>query len=89
MSQRNISDRQIADMVMKIVGEIEPTGDANEDKKRFMSLLKLENTVDLLLEEIYHILPYQDKFASSMWKIGNESWVWLDEKRQWLNDNIL
>lgn len=86
MNQRNISDRQIADMVMKIIGEVEPTGDVNEDEKRFMSLLKLENTVDLLLEEIYHILPYQDKFASSMWKIGNGSWTWLDEKRQWLND---
>ena len=86
MNQKNISDRQIADMVMKIVGEIEPVGDTNEDEKRFMSLLKLENTVDLLLEEIYHILPYKDEFTVSMWKIGNESWTWLDEKRQWLDD---
>lgn len=86
MRQRNISDRQIADIVIKIIGEIEPIGDANEDEKRFMSLLKLENTVDLLLEEIYHMLPYKDEFSISMWKIGNESWTWLDEKRQWLDD---
>ena len=86
MRQRNISDRQIADIIIKIIGEIEPIGDANEDEKRFMSLLKLENTVDLLLEEIYHMLPYKDEFAVSMWKIGNESWTWLDEKRQWLDD---
>ncbi len=86
MRQRNISDRQIADIVIRIIGEIEPIGDANEDKKRFMSLLKLENTVDLLLEEIYHMLPYKDEFTASMWEIGNESWTWLDEKRQWLDD---
>ena len=80
------SDRQIADLVMGIVGEVEPVGETREDDKRFASLLQLQNVVDILLDEIYFCCGYHDNVEYSMKRSAETAIGWMEEKRDWMVD---
>ena len=82
-----LSDRQICDMVIMLVGgEVEPVGDSAIDSKRHDNLVKLQNVTDLLLEEIYNVCNYHNDGHASMEKAGKQAIAWMEEKRDWLND---
>lgn len=78
------SDRQIADLVMGIVGEVEPVGETTADNKRFDNLLQLQNVVDILLDEIYFCCGYYDKAEYSMKRSAETAIGWMEEKRDWM-----
>lgn len=80
------SDRQIADMVMMLIGEIEPIGETIADDKMFDNLLRLQNTMDILLDEIYGVCGYHDYDEYSMQRAGKQAIAWMEEKRDWLID---
>ena len=84
MKRTRFSDRQIADMVMYLIGEIEPVGETTTDDKRYDNLLRLQNTVDILLDEISFLLPYQNRPEYSLDRAGTQALVWLEEKRDWI-----
>ena len=86
MSRTRFSDRQLADLIMELNGEVEPVGETNTDNERFNNLLKLQNTVDILLDEIAFIIPNKDRYEFSMHRAGLMAWDWLDEKREWLEE---
>lgn len=86
MSRSRFSDRQLADMIMLLIGEIEPTGESHSDSKRFDNLLRLQNTVDLLLDEIADIIPYYKRPEFSMKKAAAQSARWLSEKQNWISN---
>jgi len=86
MNRTRFSDRQLADMIMLLIGEIEPVGESHIDSKRFDNLLRLQNTIDILLDEIAFIVPYHNRPEYSMRKAAVQSARWLAEKRDWINN---
>ena len=82
-----LSDRQICDMVIMLVGgEVEPVGDSAIDSERHDNLVRLQNVVDSLLDEIYNVCNYHDSRYASMEKAGKQAIAWMEEKRDWLTD---
>lgn len=79
MSKPKLSDRQLADLLLTLIGDIEPTGDSFIDHDRLYHLLKLQNVLDILLDEMYEICPYSEN------EVGNTAVSWFEEKQKWIN----
>lgn len=45
-----------AEIVKKLIGEIQPVGETNEDRKRFDNLTEMAGLVDILLEDISKVV---------------------------------
>jgi len=45
-----------AEIVRKLIGEIMPVGETNEDQKRFNNLIEMAGLVDILLEDISKVV---------------------------------
>ena len=88
MSRIKLSDKQVADIVMSIIGEIEPVGESNVDNQCFNNLLMLQQTIDVLLDEIMYCLPYIDRVEFSMKRSAEQALEWMKEKRDWLQEII-
>lgn len=88
MSRIRFSDREIGDMVMELIGEVEPIGETNEDDARFDNLIRLQNTVDILLDEIYSCCVYSERAEYSMKRSADTAIMWLEEKRDWIEGVI-
>ena len=85
MTKLKLSDVQLADLLLTLIGDIEPTGDLFKDHDRLNNLLKLQNTLDILLDEMYYICPYSENTEYSMKEAGNTAISWFEEKRDWMN----
>lgn len=79
-----LSDRRIADLVMDMIGEVEPVGETREDNKRFDNLLRLQNVVNLLIDEIYCCCGYIDNVEFSMKRSAETAIGWMEETRDWM-----
>lgn len=88
MSRIRFSDRQISDMIMELIGEVEPIGETNEDNARFDNLIRLQNTVDILLDEVYSCCIYSERAEYSMKRSADTAIMWLKEKRCFIDDVI-
>ena len=88
MSRIKLSEEQIADIVMSIIGEIEPVGESHVDDQRFNNLLMLQQTIDVLLDDIMYCLPYLNRVEYSMKRSAKQALEWMKEKRDWLKENI-
>ena len=88
MERIRFSDKQLADMIMRLNGEIEPIGETNIDEERFANLIRLQNTLDILLDEISYLLPYQKRPEFSIKRAGLQASYWLEEKYEWINECI-
>lgn len=86
MSRIRFSDKQIADIVMELTGEVEPYGDSYIDSERSDNLLRLQNVVDILLEEIMNCADYRERPEWSMKNIADTADNWLEEKKVWLEE---
>ena len=85
MTKLKLSDVQLADLLLTLIGDIEPTGDSFKDHDRLNNLLKLQNTLDILLDEMYYICPYSENIEYSMKEAGNTAISWFEEKKDWIN----
>ena len=86
MSKPKLSSSQLADILISLIGDIEPTGDSFVDHDHLCNLLKLQETLDILLDEMYYICPYSEKTEYSMKEAGDTAVSWFEEKRDWLNN---
>lgn len=77
---------QIANLVMDLVGEIEPVGESHIDDVRYNSLLLLQEVVDCLIDEIQFCLPNCNRPEYSMRRSGQKAKSWFKEKHDWLDD---
>lgn len=85
MYRAKLSDRQLADLLLTLIGDIEPTGDSFIDHDRLNNLLKLQNVLDILLDEMYYICPYSENIEYSMKEAGNTAVNWFEEKQKWID----
>jgi hypothetical protein len=84
MKWRKLSEQQLADLVMRETGEIEPVGETNEDKHRLDNLIMLTNTIDCLLDEIMDVTNARSRVEYSMKEIGDYAMAWLAAKSNWI-----
>lgn len=80
--------RQIADLVMRLNGEIEPIGETYTDDERYDSLIRLQGAVDRLLNEIYSCCEYSDRAECSMQRSGAVATAYLEGIRDWIIANL-
>ena len=88
MSRDKLSTKQFADLIMQINGEIEPIGETNTDSNRYDNLIRLQNVVDLLLEEISTVCIYCNRPEYSMSKSGTRALSWVTSTKEWLDEII-
>lgn len=60
----------IYEIVKKLVGEIEPVGETNEDNRRFENLKVMTELVDRLIYDIDSVIPSKRKTEYSMNRAG-------------------
>lgn len=88
MNRTGFSSDEVADIVFKIVGEIEPVGETNTDNVRFSNLQTLHNTLDILIDEVTFVLPCEDRYEYSMRRAGKEVRYWIKDKHQQFGYNL-
>ena len=88
MNRTRFSSDEVADIVFKIVGEIEPVGETNTDNARFSNLQTLLNTLDILIDEVTFVLPCENRYEYSMQRAGQEVRHWIKDKRQQFAYNL-
>lgn len=88
MNRTRFSSEQIADIVMELIGEIEPVGDSAIDDKRFNNLLAVENVMDILFDEIRWASETRNRYEYSMQKIGKNAKDYLLAKYNWLKEQF-
>lgn len=72
----------VACIVMKLVGPIDPIGETIADEKRYKNLLHLIDVVDDLIGEIMSIEKYSSSHEYSVSNIGIRARSFLNELRQ-------
>lgn len=86
MEKSRFSSKDIAEVVMRLNGEIKPIGETYTDAKRYSNLISLENTIDMLLSEMSDVCKYSDRPEYSMSKAGTQSLHWLRGLYEWMGD---
>lgn len=77
-----LSAQQIAEMVMRVVGPVQPTGEHNTDKGRLENMEVLIEVVDRLLHEISCAEPSANRPEASMKVIGKCASNFLKEIKE-------
>ena len=85
MNKPRLSSSQIADILLSLIGDIEPTGDSFVDHDRLCNLLKFQETMDIILDEMYYICSYSESDSFSVQSNGGTAYNWFKEKRDWIN----
>ena len=87
MTQRiPLSEFQLVDLLIQLTGEIEPVGETHIDDARFDNLLKLQEVVSMLFDEIAEVRKYYYRPKGSMHRAGKQTRVWLKEMQIRLNE---
>lgn len=64
------SKMSLTDVVMKLVGQIAPIGETNEDARRYENLLTIITLVENLMSEIDSVSSHHDDYRYSMSRAG-------------------
>lgn len=62
-----------AEIVKKLVGQIEPVGETHTDEKRFENLKQMTALVDQLICEIQEVAEFRDRVESSLARSGRHA----------------
>ena len=84
--RRELDAVDLSDTLMRIIGEIEPTGNHEVDKQRLQNLYRLCRTIDCLLYEIMELMSCKDRAEASMNEIRAFATTWLTDKSVWIRD---
>lgn len=88
MYRKVFSSDEVADIVMKVIGEIEPVGETYTDEERINHLILLLNTLDILIDEVRFILPNIDRHEYSMKRAGLWANNWIKDKHELFGNDI-
>ena len=67
------------EVVKKLIGEIKPIGETNEDDRRFRNLQEMTELVRNLLLDIDNVSAYKDRIEYSLNKAGKFASEFFDE----------
>lgn len=86
---RNVfASDEVADLVFKVIGEIEPVGETHTDDERFCHLQNLLNVLDILIDEVVFVLPCEERYEYSMKRAGQEVRRWIEDKNRQFAYNL-
>ena len=90
MYRHAFSSDEVADLVMRVIGEIEPVGETNEDEARYVHLQILLKTLDILIDEVTFVAaPGETYFLGVVaHKAECEARAWLKEKYRQFGDSL-
>ena len=81
----NLDANMILEVTRTLIGETEPYGDSEIDRRRMKSLEKLIYVVDELLYDVEKVAVNKDRYEGSMRVMGekahktlNDWWSWID-----------
>ena len=86
MQDSKFDSQALSDILMKLNGQVEPVGETNADNRRLENLIRLEEVLDILLEEVADVCHYVNRAEWSMNYAGKNAITWLKDKREWLDD---
>ena len=72
----------VYDVVMKLVGPIDPLGDSNADAKRLENLKELTALVENLRYRVSQVVPAASRQEASMKAIGMHAKTFLQQLRE-------
>ena len=84
--RHDLSTEQLADIVMRLNGDIEPVGETNTDNTRLINLATLEGVIDCLLMEIYFVSKNADHYEYSRKRAGEDAIAWLKDRKEWIEE---
>lgn len=89
MERPRLSDHQLANLIMRINGEIEPIGETNTDNERLNNLIGLQSILEILLDEIFEVCRYHDRPEASMSAAGKQALIWIMDIQEQINYTII
>ena len=78
----------IIEVIDRLVGSIEPYGSESIDKERMENLETLIEVMDEYISEIIKAARYRNRYEYSILKIANRAYEWLDELREYVEDEL-
>ena len=82
----DLTASQLADIILRLNGNVDPIGDSAVDGRRYDDLVRLLGALDALLSEIYFVSKNADHYEFSR-KIAGETAVdWLKDKKEWIEE---
>lgn len=71
-----LKTKDISEIVLKLIGPVEPIGRDDVDKERLTNLKRLEQITDILVDTILLLAPYYTAPEYSVRAIGQEALKW-------------
>ena len=76
------------EIVVKILGNINPIGESNYDEKCYENLLNYHDLLDNLIDEIGQLVSEKNSFEGSRQKIGKKSMEILKDIKDCIDDYL-
>lgn len=73
---------EIDEIVMKLIGPVDPVGETNEDEKRMDNLNVLINLVDDLLYNVYKVSKERNRTEHSIKEMGCRAYGYIDSVKR-------
>ena len=83
MSNTELTPKQIYNILISIVGDVEPAADSTIDRERLGNLQTLEFVADFIIEKIINISNECDPPYSSVKIMAEEAYDWV---KFWSNE---
>lgn len=74
----------VEDVTRKLIGEIQPVGEENEDWERYKNLMFHEGVVKHLIHDIVNVSHFKEDDLDSRKQAGRESARYLIELKNWI-----
>lgn len=82
----DLTARQLADIILRLNGNVDPIGDSAVDGHRYNDLVRLLDAMDALLSEIYFVSKNADHYEYSRKRAGEAAVAWLKDKKEWIEE---
>lgn len=82
----DLTARQLADIILRLNGNVDPIGDSAVDGHRYNDLVRLLGAMDALLSEIYFVSKNADHYEYSRKRAGEAAVDWLKDKKEWIEE---
>ena len=80
--------RGVYEVAHRLIGNIEPVGESNYDKKVLENLKETEELIDYFVDMIIDVHKYVDRPEASMSAVGREAYRYMEELYAWLKKYV-
>ena len=77
---------ELEDMILKLIGSINPIGETNTDNERYENLKEMTELIDSLLGYVAEVYQNKDRHEYSMKRAGEHVEDFFKDIKDWLGD---